>query len=158
MGVCNVAVGLLAGSLNLIEIVRMQGETVFYGVTFAPLLVIYFIALLAETNRAPFDLPESEAELVAGYNIEYAAMGFALFFLGEYCSMILMSSVIVLLFLGGWLDFYGILHGLTVIIWPLNLLFFCPEFIFGVKTMVITVLFVLVRASLPRYRYDQLMS
>ncbi len=100
--------------------------------------------MLAETNRTPFDLAEAEAELVAGYNVEYSSIIFAFFFLGEYCNMMLMSSVVVLLFLGGWLPLFG--TGSGSLFWFIfKLLFFC-------------VFFVWVRATLPRYRYDQLMS
>ena len=112
-----------------------------------PLLFLFFISCLAETNRAPFDLPEAEAELVAGYNVEYSSMGFALFFLGEYGNMIVMSSLCSLFFLGGWLP-------------PANWLVFLwlpPIFWFGLKTILFLFLFVWVRAAFPRYRYDQLM-
>ena len=109
---------------------------------------MFFISTLAETNRHPFDLPEAEAELVAGYNIEYSAMGFALFFIGEYANIIIMSSLSVLLFLGGWLPPFGILifNWIPGPIW------------FAIKILFILFLFIWVRAALPRYRYDQLMS
>ena len=108
---------------------------------------MFFISGLAETNRAPFDLPEAEAELVSGYSTEYSAMGFALFFLGEYANMILMSSTVTIYFLGGWLSPFD------------NIFFnFIPGcFWFGLKTTAILFLFVWVRAAFPRYRYDQLM-
>jgi NADH-quinone oxidoreductase subunit H len=109
---------------------------------------MFFISTLAETNRHPFDLPEAEAELVAGYNIEYSAMGFALFFIGEYANIILMSSLSVLLFLGGWLPPFGIL----IFTWIPGPIWF------GIKILFILFLFIWVRAALPRYRYDQLMS
>jgi NADH-quinone oxidoreductase subunit H len=103
------------------------------------------VSALAETNRAPFDLPEAEAELVAGYNVEYSAFGFALFFLGEYANMLLMSGLTVILFLGGWLA-------------PIKILSFIPGSIwFGLKILLFVFLFIWVRAALPRYRYDQLM-
>ena len=101
--------------------------------------------MLAETNRAPFDLPEAEAELVAGFFVEYSAITFAMFFLGEYSNMLLMSSLMVILFLGGW--------------WPiLNLNFFPYEFWFCLKVCIIAFLFIIVRGAFPRFRYDQLMS
>ena len=108
---------------------------------------MFFISALVETNRHPFDLPEAEAELVAGYNVEYSAAGFALFFLGEYANMIMMSSVTTILFLGGWLS-------------PINLLPFTlvPGPIwFGIKVCFFVLLFIWARAAYPRYRYDQLM-
>ena len=101
--------------------------------------------VLAETNRHPFDLPEAEAELVSGYNVEYSAMGFALFFLGEYANMLLMGSLGTLLFLGGW---YPPFQWLTI---------FPSSFWFGIKVTLFVVMFVLARGILPRYRYDQLM-
>ena len=94
---------LYSGSLNLTTIVQHQ-EHIWYCIPLMPLCVIMFISLLAETNRAPFDLPEAEAELVAGYNVEYTSMGFALFFLGEYANIILMCIFIIILFFGGWMN------------------------------------------------------
>ncbi len=146
MGVIIVSVLLLTGSLNFTEIVAAQENGWFIWPLF-PLFVIFIISILAETNRHPFDLPEAEAELVAGYNVEYSSMPFALFFLGEYANMILMSAITTLLFLGGWLspfsgDFLAILPG---------------QFWFILKTLAILFIFIWVRASLPRYRYDQLM-
>ena len=111
------------------------------------MFIIFFISTLAETNRAPFDLPEAESELVAGYNVEYSSMSFGLFFLGEYGNMILMSSMSTILFLGGWLP-------------PFDISFFenIPGFIwFLLKVTFLLFLFLWVRATLPRYRYDQLM-
>jgi NADH-quinone oxidoreductase subunit H len=108
---------------------------------------MFFISALAETNRHPFDLPEAEAELVAGYNVEYSAMGFALFFLGEYANMLLMSGMTVILFLGGWLPILPIMP-FTWIPGPLW---------FGIKMCLFVVLFIWARAAFPRYRYDQLM-
>jgi NADH-quinone oxidoreductase subunit H len=133
-----------AGSLNLIEIVLSQ-KTIWYCVPMFPLFIIFFISILAETNRHPFDLPEAEAELVSGYNVEYSAMGFALFFLGEYANMLLMSSLTTILFLGGWLMPY-----------PFSI--FPSSFWFILKTLIFVILFVVARGILPRYRYDQLMS
>ena len=108
---------------------------------------LFFISTLAETNRLPFDLPEAESELVAGYNVEYSSMPFAMFFLGEYANMILMSAMTAILFLGGWLapvdnDFFNAIPGLIWFILKIVFLLFC---------------FIWVRATLPRYRYDQLM-
>ena len=109
---------------------------------------MFFISALAETNRHPFDLPEAEAELVAGYNVEYSAAGFALFFLGEYANMIMMSSVTTIMFLGGWLP--------LIDIFPINLMVPGPVW-FGLKVCFFVALFVWARAAYPRYRYDQLM-
>eukprot|EP00172_Hildenbrandia_rubra_P001317 Plantae.Rhodophyta-Hildenbrandia_rubra.ctg18585.p3 GENE.Plantae.Rhodophyta-Hildenbrandia_rubra.ctg18585~~Plantae.Rhodophyta-Hildenbrandia_rubra.ctg18585.p3 ORF type:complete len:108 (-),score=1.77 Plantae.Rhodophyta-Hildenbrandia_rubra.ctg18585:1304-1627(-) len=100
IGLILICVLLCSGSLNLSEIVLAQ-QSVWYGLPLLPMLLMFYISILAETNRAPFDLPEAEAELVAGYNVEYSAMGFALFFLGEYANMILMSSLATTIFLGG---------------------------------------------------------
>ena len=146
IGLIIMCVLLCAGSLNLTEIVYAQKE-VWYCVPLFPLFIMFFISGLAETNRAPFDLPEAEAELVSGYNTEYAAMGFALFFLGEYANMILMCSVLNILFLGGWLPLINIS--------PFNLI---PGVLwFGFKVTILLFVFVWVRAAFPRYRYDQLM-
>jgi NADH-quinone oxidoreductase subunit H len=112
-----------------------------------PMFVVFFISILAETNRHPFDLPEAEAELVAGFNVEYSSMAFALFFLGEYANMILMSAIASILFLGGWLPPFN-LEFLTFIPQPIWLI---------LKICFCLFLFIWVRASLPRYRYDQLM-
>ena len=146
IGLIIMCVLLCAGSLNLSEIVYAQKE-VWYCIPLFPLFIMFFISGLAETNRAPFDLPEAEAELVSGYNTEYAAMGFALFFLGEYANMILMCSVLSILFLGGWLPLINIS--------PLNLI--PGVFWFGFKVTILLFVFVWVRAAFPRYRYDQLM-
>ena len=136
---------LCCGSLNLTEIVRAQ-ETVWYAVPLFPMFIIFFISALAETNRHPFDLPEAEAELVSGYNVEYSAMGFALFFLGEYGNILLMSTTTAILFLGGWLPPFAFLNFIPGWIW------------LGLKVGIFAVLFVIIRAVLPRYRYDQLMQ
>ena len=109
------------------------------------MFIMFFISTLAETNRAPFDLPEAESELVSGYNVEYSSMGFALFFLGEYANMILMAAFTTILFLGGWLPPLEILNFIPGIIW------------FGFKIAFLLFCFLWIRASLPRYRYDQLM-
>jgi NADH-quinone oxidoreductase subunit H len=137
MGFIIVSVILCSGSLNLTAIVISQ-EFVWYCIPLFPIFILFFVSSLAETNRHPFDLPEAEAELVSGYNVEYSAMGFALFFLGEYSSIILISSLTVILFLGGWdAPFFNV-------------------FVFSVKVFFFIVLFVWVRAAFPRYRYDQL--
>ncbi len=146
MGLVMISVLITAGSLNLTDIVMKQQETVWYVIPHFPMFVIYVVSILAETNRAPFDLPESESELVAGYNVEYSAMTFALFFLGEYANMILMSGITVVLFLGGWLPLPGLAWlGLPGVIW------------FALKVCFILFIFLWVRATFPRYRYDQLM-
>jgi NADH-quinone oxidoreductase subunit H len=146
IGFILIAVILCAGSLNLTTIVMSQ-QTVWYCLPLFPMFFMFFISALAETNRHPFDLPEAEAELVAGYNVEYSAAGFALFFLGEYANMIMMSSITTIMFLGGWLPF--------VDVFPINLV---PGPIwFGLKVCFFVALFVWARAAYPRYRYDQLM-
>jgi len=146
IGLILINVLLCAGSLNFTEIVLAQ-QYMWYGIPLFPILIMFYISILAETNRAPFDLPEAEAELVAGYNVEYSAMGFALFFLGEYANMILMCSLTTIFFLGGWLP-------------PLNiaLFYWIPgAFWFSAKTTCLLFGFIWVRAAFPRYRYDQLM-
>lgn len=132
----------LAGSINLTEIVVAQGRTLLFVAPLLPVALIFFISMIAETNRTPFDLPEAEAELVAGYNVEYSSITFAMFFLAEYGNMILASLLFVILFLGGWV-------GPAFLPGPL---------IFAAKGLLFCFLFVLVRATLPRYRYDQLMD
>jgi NADH-quinone oxidoreductase subunit H len=151
IGFVIITVLLCAGSLNLNRIVESQGGGFWNWYMFAnfglllPMGVIFFISALAETNRAPFDLPEAEAELVAGYFSEYSSMSFGLYFMGEYANMILMSAMTTILFLGGWQA-------------PLEVLAFIPGWIwfFG-KISFVLFLFLLVRATYPRYRYDQLM-
>lgn len=146
IGLILMTVLLCAGSLNLSEIVYAQ-EDVWYILPLYPLLGLFFISCLAETNRAPFDLPEAEAELVAGYNVEYSSMAFALFFLGEYANMILMSSLCVILFIGGWLPIVSsvLTQWIPSGVW------------LGMKTCLFLFTFIWVRAAFPRYRYDQLM-
>ena len=146
MGFIIITVLLVAGTLNLSDIVRAQKD-LWFVVPLFPMAVIFFVSTLAETNRHPFDLPEAEAELVAGYNVEYSAMTFALFFLGEYANMILMASMTTILFLGGWLPIMDVA--------PLNLI---PGPIwFAAKISGVLFVFLWVRATFPRYRYDQLM-
>lgn len=130
-------------SLNLTEIVLSQSK-VWYIIPLFPSFILFFVSSLAETNRAPFDLPEAEAELVSGYNVEYSAMGFALFFLGEYSHIILMSALNALLFLGGWLPIIEI-PIIPNVVW------------FALKTVFFIFVFIWVRSTFPRYRYDQLM-
>lgn len=146
VGLILINVLLCVGSLNLSEIVLAQ-YSMWYLIPLFPIFVMFYVSILAETNRAPFDLPEAEAELVAGYNVEYSAMGFALFFLGEYANMILMCSLTTVLFLGGWFPFLNIL----ILNW------ISPAIWFSLKTTVLLFSFIWVRSSLPRYRYDQLM-
>lgn len=146
MGLCLLSVILMAGSMNLSDIVRAQ-EGLWFFIPAFPMFVVFIISILAETNRAPFDLPEAEAELVAGYNVEYGSMQFALFFLGEYANMIMMSAFTAIMFLGGWLP-------------PLNIAPFTlvPGIVwFAAKTAFVLFIFLWSRATLPRYRYDQLM-
>jgi NADH-quinone oxidoreductase subunit H len=146
LALCLLSVVVFSGSFNLRETTLAQ-QDVWFILPLWPLFFIFFVSALAETNRHPFDLPEAEAELVAGYNVEYSAMGFAFFFIGEYANMILMSVLSSLLFFGGWSP-------------PFNFLFFFslpPFFWLGTKTVFFLFLFIWCRAAFPRYRYDQLM-
>jgi len=146
MGFVIITVLLCVGSLNLTAIVEAQ-RNMWFVIPLFPMAVVFFISTLAETNRHPFDLPEAEAELVAGYNVEYSAMTFALFFLGEYANMILMCSLTTVLFLGGWLPPMDI----AIFTWiPGPIWFF-------LKICFLLFIFIWIRASFPRYRYDQLM-
>ena len=146
IGFVIITVLLCVGSLNLTKIVEAQ-QTVWFAIPLLPMFIIFFISALAETNRLPFDLPEDEATLVAGFYTEYSSASFMLFFLGEYASMILMSAMTTILFLGGWLPPFDIM--------PFN---YIPGFIwFVLKVIFILFLFVWVRGTFPRYRYDQLM-
>ena len=146
IGLVIISVLLCVGSMNLSKIVEAQ-KTVWFVIPLLPMAVIFVISALAETNRAPFDLPEAEAELVSGYNVEYSSITFALFFLGEYANMILMSGIGAILFLGGWLP--------PLDIAPFN---WIPGFIwFAFKISFLLFIFLWARATLPRYRYDQLM-
>ena len=147
MGFIIITVLIVAGSMNLSDIVRAQQETIWFVVPLFPMAIIFFISTLAETNRHPFDMPEAEAELVSGYNVEYSAMTFALFFLGEYANMILMAGMTTILFLGGWLPIVDVA--------PFN---WIPGPIwFALKMAFVLFIFLWVRATFPRYRYDQLM-
>jgi NADH-quinone oxidoreductase subunit H len=146
MGLIIVCVILCAGSLNLQEIVEAP-RPLWMQMLLFPMLIVFLISILAETNRAPFDLPEGESEITGGFMVEYSAMAFALFFLGEYANMILMSAITVTLFLGGWLPPFG-----------MSFLGFVPGIIwFGLKVAAVLFFFIWARATLPRFRYDQLM-
>ncbi len=146
IGFVIITVLLCVGSLNLSKIVEAQ-QTVWFAIPLLPMFVVFFISALAETNRLPFDLPEDESTLVAGFFTEYSSASFVLFFLGEYASMILMSSMTVILFMGGWLPPFDI--------FPFNVI---PGVIwFVIKIIFILFLFIWVRGTFPRYRYDQLM-
>jgi NADH-quinone oxidoreductase subunit H len=151
IGFVIITVLLCVGSLNLTDIVMAQkgrfGMFNWFWLPLLPMAVIFFISALAETNRHPFDLPEAEAELVAGYNVEYSAMTFALFFLGEYANMILMSGMTAVLFLGGWLPPFDVAP-FTWVPGPVW---------FALKIAALLFVFIWVRAAFPRYRYDQLM-
>jgi NADH-quinone oxidoreductase subunit H len=134
---------MISGSFSIIDIVNAQKD-IWYICPLFPVWILFIITSLAETNRAPFDLPEAEAELVAGYNVEYSAIAFALFFLAEYGNMILMSAVSALFFFGGWnMIFINVTNSALV---------------FAVKTVLNMCIFLIVRAAYPRYRYDQLMK
>jgi NADH-quinone oxidoreductase subunit H len=146
IGFIILSIAVCVGSLNLSRIILAQQE-IWLIVPLFPVFVMFYISMLAETNRHPFDLPEAEAELVSGYNVEYSAMTFALFFLAEYSNMLLMSSLSAVLFLGGWLPIFDIFP-----------FYFIPgSFWFSMKVLIGAVFFILTRACLPRYRYDQLM-
>jgi NADH-quinone oxidoreductase subunit H len=149
IGFVIITVLMCVGSLNLSKIVMAQsgGFWNWFWLPLLPMFVIFFISALAETNRAPFDLPEAEAELVSGYNVEYSAFPFALFFLGEYINMIVMSAMTTVLFLGGWLAPLEV-SWLTWIPGPIW---------FALKITACLFVFLWVRATFPRYRYDQLM-
>jgi NADH-quinone oxidoreductase subunit H len=138
---------ICAGSANLSTIVLTQ-KAVWFILPLLPIFIIFYVSMLAETNRHPFDLPEAEAELVSGFNVEYSAMTFALFFLGEYANMLLMSTFAALLFLGGWLPPFDIF----LLNWIPGPLWLSLKICLGVTFFIIT------RATLPRYRYDQLMQ
>jgi NADH-quinone oxidoreductase subunit H len=155
MGFCLVVVLMVAGSLNLTDVVMGQGKGQFaeMGMGFLswnwlpllPIFVVYFVSGLAETNRHPFDVVEGESEIVAGHMIEYSGMSFAMFFLAEYANMWLVSILAVLMFLGGWLP-------------PFEFLSFIPGWIWlGLKTFAVVTMFLWVRSTFPRYRYDQIM-
>jgi NADH-quinone oxidoreductase subunit H len=146
IGITIINVLLCVGSLNLNDIVLAQ-QNLWFVIPLFPMFVIFFISALAETNRPPFDLPEAEAELVAGYQTEYSGMMYAMFWLGEYANILLMCALGSILFLGGWLS--------PIEIYPFNLVPGPVWFIF--KILFLFILFALVKATVPRYRYDQLM-
>lgn len=144
MGFIIINVIIMSNSFNLSDIVQAQ-ENIWFFIPQLPMFAMFFVCALAETNRHPFDLMEAEAELVSGFNVEYSAVGFAMFFLGEYGNILLMCSLMSILFLGGWLA-------------PISFLSFIPgPFWFSAKIIFFVVLFIWVRAAFPRYRYDQLM-
>ena len=146
IGIIIINVLLCVGSLNLKDIVLAQKE-LWYVIPLFPMFVIFFISALAETNRPPFDLPEAEAELVAGYQTEYSGMMYAMFWLGEYANILLMCAMGSILFLGGWLP--------IIDIYPINII---PAPIWMIlKILFLFLLFALIKAIVPRYRYDQLM-
>ena len=146
IGFVLVSVLVCVGSLNLTDIVLAQ-RTVWFCIPLFPMFIVFFISALAETNRSPFDLPEGESEIVAGFFVEYSSMSFALFFLGEYANMVLMSAMTTILFLGGWLAPFGVVPFTWIpgVIW------------FILKVCLVLFFFLWVRATFPRYRYDQLM-
>ena len=146
IGIIIINVLLCVGSLNLNDIVMAQ-EKMWFIIPLFPMFVIFFISALAETNRPPFDLPEAEAELVAGYQTEYSGMMYAMFWLGEYANILLMCALGSILFLGGWLS--------PIDLYPFNLIPGAIWLIF--KILLLFILFALVKAIVPRYRYDQLM-
>ena len=147
IGVIIINVLLCVGSLNLKDIVLAQ-ENMWFVIPLFPMFVIFFISALAETNRPPFDLPEAESELVAGYQTEYSGMMYAMFWLGEYANILLMCALGSILFLGGWLA--------PIEIFPFNLM---PDFLWLIlKILFLFILFALVKTIVPRYRYDQLMK
>jgi NADH-quinone oxidoreductase subunit H len=151
ISLCLITIVMFCGSLNINKIIYTQIKTIWFICPLLPLAAIFFISILAETNRAPFDLIEAEAELVAGYNVDYSSILFAAFFLGEYANILLMSSFFVCLFLGGNQLFLGIITFPRIH----ELLSF--DCIFGIKVVFISCAFIFIRANLPRFRFDQLM-
>lgn len=144
IGLLLLPIAICANSFNLIEIVNQQNLGTWFCLPLLPTCIVFFISLLAETNRAPFDLPEAEAELVAGFNVEYSAMTFALFFLAEYSNMLWLSVIMAICFFGGWLSPIPFLPSSSL--WLI------------IKSMFVCFLIIKVRANYPRYRYDQLMN
>lgn len=154
MGFALVGILLAAGSMNLTDVVLSQrgGIAHWWCVPLLPLFVVFWIAGIAETNRAPFDIAEGESEIVAGFHVEYSGIGFALFFLAEYASMILISMLLSLLFLGGWLSPFEGIPFLN------DIFFFVPGFVWlFIKISFFLFVYLWIRATFPRYRYDQLM-
>ena len=144
LGLIVLSVILVTGSFHLGEIVESQSFS-YNAITLFPLWILFIVCMLAETNRAPFDLPEAEAELVAGYNVEYSSIAFALFFLGEYTNILFMSALATILFLGGYLPIIALIP-LPGLVW------------FAIKCLIHVLIFIWVRATFPRFRYDQLMK
>ena len=143
--ICILPVVIMSGSFNLVDIVNSQ-SSVYFMFPLLPLFIIFCISAIAETNRTPFDLPEAEAELVAGFNVEYSSISFALFFLGEYSNMMLMAALCALLFLGGWVTPTDLIQFVPPVLWTvIKIIFFCFMLVF-------------IRGNVPRYRYDQLMT
>lgn len=154
MGFSLVGVLMAAGTMNITEIVNSQqgGVIHWWFIPLLPLFFVFWIAGIAETNRAPFDLAEGESEIVAGFHVEYSAIGFALFFLAEYASMVLISTIIALLFLGGWLSPFQGIPFLN------DIFFFVPGYVWLIiKVFFFLFVYLWIRATFPRYRYDQLM-
>lgn len=147
IGILVNVVVVCCGSFNLNDFIEKQYETGWFLFYFFPIFLIFFICVVAETNRHPFDLPEAEAELVSGYNVEYSAMGFALFSLGEYSNILKMSIFVSVLFLGGWSIPFIVVNN-----------YILQSIIISLKIVMFVILFVILRAALPRYRYDQLME
>lgn len=144
IGFILITVLLLVGSLNLTDIVNAQ-KTVWFAIPLFPMFIMFFISALAETNRPPFDLPEAESELVAGYQVEYSSTGYLLFMLAEYMNIVLMCAMTTILFLGGWLPPFDFLDFIPGVFW------------FTLKICLVFFMFAMVKAMVPRYRYDQLM-
>jgi NADH-quinone oxidoreductase subunit H len=160
IGLILINVVLCCESLNLSQITKFQEDFWFIFPLF-PLALMFFVSGLAETSRTPFDLPEAEGELVAGYNVEYSSISFALFFIGEYANIILFSTLTVIFFLGGWHEavYFTVLSNIVgnediILKDEFSLI---NSFIFTVKVLIVLFLFIWVRAAFPRYRYDQLM-
>jgi len=160
-------VAAMCSSFNIVDIIHIQNQTHWFIFPLFPLFIIFIISILAETNRAPFDLPEAEAEIVAGYNLEYSSIIFAIFFLGEYSNIILISTLLSILFLGGWSAPFDlepiILHSISLepIIMYHKIVFFnytLFELFFCLKIIIICFIFILIRATFPRLRYDQLIT
>ncbi len=148
IGLIAATIVIITGTVNLGEMVVVKHNMPFWvDMLLMPIAIVFFISLLAETNRHPFDLPEAEAELVSGYNVEYSSMPFALFFLGEYANMILASAMMTIFFLGGWYPpmKFNLLYKIPGLVW------------FVLKIVLLLFIFIWVRATVPRYRYDQLM-
>jgi NADH-quinone oxidoreductase subunit H len=145
-GLCLLCVAILTESFNLSEIVYYQQKVMWSFAPLFPIFIIFFISTLAETNRHPFDLPEAESELVSGFNLEYGSMLFALFFLGEYASILNMCALCVTLFFGGWDPIFSSLSFIPAPLW------------FGIKVWILGAIFIIVRGVLPRFRFDQLIA